>query len=130
MGSPKDSIFYSIARFFYQRAILCCHQNPVANNLQGSKSVANNLDLYRSTCNIAVDPHMVPIVSTVDTLCIEQTSPLWGVYQAGHIWSKCAEVSHISHSPTSKWGWKREMKVYGGQSGQLCRMHPNHIGSY
>ncbi len=24
-GSPKDSIFYSIARFFYQTAILCCH---------------------------------------------------------------------------------------------------------
>ncbi len=29
-------------------------------NLQGSKKVANNLDLDRSTCNIAVDPHMVP----------------------------------------------------------------------
>ena len=33
--SPKDSIFYSIARFFYQTAILCCHKNPVANSLQG-----------------------------------------------------------------------------------------------
>ncbi len=37
LGSPKDSIFYSIARFFYKTAILCCHQNPVANSLQGAK---------------------------------------------------------------------------------------------
>ncbi len=27
----------------------------------------------RSTCNIAVDPHMVAIVPTVEPLCIEQT---------------------------------------------------------
>ncbi len=37
LGSPINSIFYSIARFFYQTAILCCHKNPVANSLQGSK---------------------------------------------------------------------------------------------
>ncbi len=56
--------------FFYQTAILCCHNNPVANSLQGSQQVANHFDLYRSTCNIALDPHMAPIVSTVDILYI------------------------------------------------------------
>ncbi len=76
LGSLEDSIFYSKANFFYQKVILCCHQNAVAINLQSSKWVANNLDLYRSTCNIAVDPQLVPIVSTVDALCIEQTWPL------------------------------------------------------
>ncbi len=40
----------------------------------------NNLDLYRSTCNMAVDPHMAPIVSTVDTLIIDQTWPLGTEY--------------------------------------------------
>ncbi len=76
MGSLEDSIFSSIAWFFYQKAILCCRQNAVSNTLQGSKQVANNLDLYRSTCNIAVDPHMMLIVSTVEPLCMEQTWPL------------------------------------------------------
>ncbi len=28
LGSPKNSISYSIARFFYQTAILCCHKKP------------------------------------------------------------------------------------------------------
>ncbi len=37
LGSPKDSIFYSIARFFYQNSIPCCHYYPVANSLKGSK---------------------------------------------------------------------------------------------
>ncbi len=35
--SHKDSILYSIARFFYQTAILCCHKFPVADSLQGTK---------------------------------------------------------------------------------------------
>ncbi len=37
LGSLEHSIFYSIARFFYEKAILCFHQNAVAINLQGSK---------------------------------------------------------------------------------------------
>ena len=46
-------------QIFYQRAILCCCQNAVVINRLGSKWVANNLDLYRSTCNIAMDPHVI-----------------------------------------------------------------------
>ena len=34
LGSLEYSIFYSIARYFYQEAILCCCQNAVAINLQ------------------------------------------------------------------------------------------------
>ncbi len=30
LGSLEDTIFYSIARFFYQTAIQCCRQNAVA----------------------------------------------------------------------------------------------------
>ncbi len=67
LGSPKDSIFYSIARFFLSES------NTVLSPECKIGCNANNLDLYRSTYNIAVDPHMVPIVSTVDTM-----GTIWG----------------------------------------------------
>ncbi len=47
-------------------------------NLWGSKWVGNDLDLYRSTCNIQVITYLVPIVSTVDTLCIEHMKQISG----------------------------------------------------
>ena len=37
LGSLEDSIFYCTARFFHQRAILCCHQNAVAKTSRVSK---------------------------------------------------------------------------------------------
>ena len=67
LGSLEDSIFYSIARFFIRK--LYCAATRIQWQLTSSIQ-------KRNTCNIAVDPHMVPIGSTVEPLCIEQTWPL------------------------------------------------------
>ncbi len=56
LDSLEDSIFYSIARCFLSKSNTVLPPECSGKNLQGSKQVANNLDLCRSICNIAVDP--------------------------------------------------------------------------
>ncbi len=99
LGSLEDSIFYSIA---ISESNTVLPPECSCKNLQGSKEVANNLDLYRSTCNIAVDPHMVPILSTVDTLFLEQTWPLGTVNKIAWFALKQRKMRHL-HDHTIYW---------------------------
>ncbi len=88
LGSPKDSKFYSICRFLYQKAILRCHQNPVI-----APRVQNRLQIIwisiEAHATLEWIPIRAPILSTVDIFCIEQTSPLWGVmvWESPHVYS-------------------------------------------
>ncbi len=79
LGSPKDSIFYSIARLFYQKAILCCHQNPVANSFQVQNRLQIIWNSIESHATLQWIPIWCPMLQLMEHSSIEQTSPLWGV---------------------------------------------------
>ncbi len=71
LGSPKDSIFYSIARFLFIRMQYCAATIilwKIASRAQNRLQIIwISIDRIES-----VDPHMAPIVSTVEPLALNR----------------------------------------------------------